>query len=259
MTFDNFNPGRLGFAKKITSVFNTLDEMLKSSQERLDDITKNTEYYKRFRSKNYQAPAPNNPSMPVRTDEFLDVIDKSDVIKGMSFDGTNFNVDVAVFNEETLRCTRATGSTTLKKGYAIATLSQSLTNLEGTIRFSEMDDAYGVEKTLFQYRVSADGKIHVINPGSHLGCYPFDDTQYTSITAGDNISIPYTATDYECIACTVEHAPEDQWKHLYVNGNEYFAHTSPRNMREQHAILYLKPGDKVTGNIKTAFRVVYNY
>lgn len=259
MTFDNFNPGRLGFGKKITSAFNSLDEMLLATQDRLKDITQNTEYYKRFKNNNYQAPKPNKPGMPVRTDEFLDVVDKSDIINNMTFDGTNFSVDVAIYNSNTRRVTRAKGNTTLKSGYAIAILSQSLTNLETTIRFSATDDAFGTERTLFKYRIGTNGKIHLVQPEKYIGCYPFDDTQYTSISAGENLPNPYTANDYECIMATVEHAPEDQWRNICVNGNEYFSHTSPRGTREQHAILYLKPGDKVTGGYKNAFRVDYNY
>ena len=256
MTFDNFNAGKLAFGKKITSAFNTLDELLNATVSRVDDITKNTEYYLQFVNNNYSAPKPTKPTMPVRTDEFLEVLDQRNNIRILNWDGSKFNVSMVVFNKATQRCTRLTGSTTIKKGYAIALLSQSLTNLEADIRFSSNANPTNAETVLFQYRIDNNGYVHIINSQEYFGCYPYDDSHYYDVQVGEWLPVPYTSKDYECVIGTVRNAG-DNWENLYLNGNLIYGHQRCRQIREQHFILYLKPNDKITGNVLRMYRVKY--
>lgn len=256
MTFDNFNAGKLAFGKKITSAFNTLDELLNATVNRVNDITKNTEYYLQFVNNNYSAPKPTKPTMPVRTDEFLDILDQQNNIRTLNWDGTNFNVSMVVFNKATQRCTSLTGSTTIKEGYAIALLSQSLTNLEVDIRFSENEDPTNTETVLFQYRIDDNGYVHIIDSQDYFGCYPYDDSHYYDIQVGESLSVPYTSSDYECVIGTVPNADE-AWKNVYLNGNLIYGHQRCRQVREQHFILYLKPNDKITGDVLRLYKVKY--
>ena len=256
MTFDNFNAGKLAFGKKITSAFNTLDELLNATVSRVNDITKNTEYYLQFVNNNYSAPKPTKPTMPVRTDEFLEILDQRNNIRILAWDGSKFNVSMIVFNKATQRCTRLTGSTTIKEGYAIALLSQSLTNLEADIRFSKTENPTNTETVLFQYRIDNNGYVHIINSQDSFGCYPYDDSHYYDIQVGQKLSVPYTSNDYECVIGTVQNAG-DNWENLYLNGKLIYGHQRCRQIREQHFILYLKPNDKITGDVLRMYRVKY--
>lgn len=256
MTFDNFNAGKLAFGKKITSAFNTLDELLNATVSRVDDITKNTEYYLQFVNNNYSAPKPTKPTMPIRTDEFLEVLDQRNNIRILAWDGSKFNVSMVVFNKATQRCTRLTGSTTIKEGYAIALLSQSLTNLDADIRFSKTENPTNTETVLFQYRIDNNGYVHIIDSQDYFGCYPYDDSHYYDVQVGQKLSVPYTSNDYECVVGTVRNAG-DNWENLYLNGKLIYGHQRCRQIREQHFILYLKPNDKITGDVLRMYRVKY--
>lgn len=256
MTFDNFNAGKLAFGKKITSAFNTLDELLNATVSRVDDITKNTEYYLQFVNNNYSAPKPTKPTMPVRTDEFLEVLDQRNNIRILAWDGSKFNVSMVVFNKATQRCTRLTGSTPIKEGYAIALLSQSLTNLEADIRFSSNANPTNAETVLFQYRIDNNGYVHIINSQEYFGCYPYDDSHYYDVQVGEWLPVPYTSKDYECVIGTVRNAG-DNWENLYLNGNLIYGHQRCRQIREQHFILYLKPNDTITGSVLRLYRIKY--
>lgn len=256
MSFNNFNPGRTGFGKKITAVFRSLDELLANAEERISDVTNNTDYYLQFLDQNYRAPFPTKPGNPVRSDEFYDLVASYDLIPQMSYNGTTFTVTIPIFSSNNQRATRATGSTTLKSGYAIVKLSQSLTNLDREIRFSENEDNIGDEQVLFKYRIGPNNKIHISDQIGILAYNSCDDTQYKGFSTQSISGTGYTATDYECIACTCNSA--DASRSVYLNGRLIFRHSNSRNVRNQHIILYLKPGDKLTGNITNIFRINYN-
>lgn len=257
MTFDFFNSSRLAFGSKITAAFNQLEKELDSALDNINSIFDDAAVYKDYINKNYVVPQPVRPAMAARVDEIYSVIDEMTVLKSVEFTDDALTIDLTYFNTAASRITKATGSTTIKEGYAFITIPRSNNELNKTIRFSEDSEPERNEILLFEYRVDEKGKVNLKgNLMPVFRFYPQDATQYKSLTRTANVAFPYTATDYECI-CVVG---TTRYIEVFVNGVRIIRGSGSSGYdNRNHAILYLKPGDIVTGSAEFAFKVEYNY
>lgn len=257
MTFDFFNSSRLAFGSKITAAFNQLEKELDSALDNINSIFDDAAVYKDYINKNYVVPQPVRPTMAARVDEIYSVIDEMTVLKSIDFTNDSLSIDLTYFNSAASRIIRATGSTTIKEGYAFITVPRSNNELDKTIRFSEDNEPERNEILLFEYRVDNNGKVNLKgNLMPIFRFYPQDATQYKSLTRNTTITLPYTATDYECV-CVIG---TTRYIEVFVNGIRTIRGSGSSGYdNKNHAILYLKPGDIVSGSAESAFKIGYNY
>ena len=257
MSFDFFNTSLLAFGSKLTAAFSTLSNGAKYAVENIDKALSELEYYQQYINKNYRVPVPTRAGMAVRTNEIFDVIDEFVDIKELKYDNNLLSVEVTYFTSSTHRVTNAIGSTELKEGYAYVVPAVSNTRMTKTIRFSDTEDRKGNETLLFGFRIDDNGNIFLRGDlRSTLRLFPQDATQYTSLSKGSTITFPYTAKGYECVCCVGYNNNID----VKVNGETIIKGIGGGVYENtNHAILYLKKGDVVTGNINYGFKINYNY
>lgn len=258
MSFDFFNTSLLAFGSKLTAAFTTLTNNAKYAIENVDKALSELEYYQQYINKNYRVPVPTRSTMAVRVNEIYSVIDESVDIKELKYENNTFSVEVTYFNNSTNKITNAVGETsTLKEGYAYVVPSTTNTRMTKEIRFSSSDDKKGNEILLFKFRVDNEGKIFLGGDlRTTLKLFPQDATQYTSLSGGETITFPYTAQDYECI-CVIGYIDN-----ILVNVNDTTIIKGGGGggyHNRNHAIIYLKKGDVVSGTIETGFKINYNY
>lgn len=261
MTFDFFNTSNLAFGKKLTQAFQTLNDLADNSEMAVDNAIQNLEYYKQYGELNYQAPVPVNLTSPARVNEIFAVIDGYKVFKQLQYQNELLSVEYIYFTQQNSKITLASGSTTLKEGYAFITPSISNSNIQRAIRFSEENDPKGAEELLFQFRIDNNGKINFSGDlQSSIGFYSYDATQYRELVKGDAITLPYTATDYECI-CVVG---TDLNIEISKDGTTSLSGRAKSNVDGEYdyntyTIVYLKPKQRLTGVYSKAFKVNYSY
>lgn len=261
MTFDFFNTSNLAFGKKLTQAFKTLNDLMTASENALDIALENLEYYQQYGKLSYLAPVPTKLTAPVRTDELLNTIAGYSIFSQLQYLNGLLSVKLVRLNKNTDKILLAQGSTELKEGYAFVTPSISNTEAQRNIRFDEDNNPKGSEFLLFQFRIDSKGKIHLGGDiQNFLNYYAYDATQYRSLSKGDEISLPYTAEDYECV-CVVG---QDLKLEIKVNDKVILSGraTSNRDYQIDHiayGIVYLKPKDKLSGIYGKAFKVNYNY
>lgn len=257
MSFEFFNTSRLAFGSKLTAAFQQLDNNKTYALENLNRVLSDLDYYQQYIDKNYRVPIPTREGMAVRVNELFAIIDDIVAIKKLEYDNGLLSVEITFFTKNTNKATNAIGSTELKEGYAFVMPSPSNTRLTRNIRFSANNDKTGSEVLLFEFRIGTDNHIYLKgNLTSILKLYPQDATQYRSLTRGEYITFPYTAQDYECL-CVVGY---DNNTYIAVNGQTIIAGGgSDKYLNRNHAILYVKKGDVVSGNINYGFKINYNY
>lgn len=274
MSFDFFNPSHLAFGSKLTKAFNQLDRLYLDAQDAFNDLKRVYDTYNQYVGKNYLCPTPNRPDAPCRTNELFDLINDVNTIKELKVkgDGKLFCA-VNIFKRSTNRITIASGETELKAGYVFYTPSISNRQPERTLQFVE-DQADGDGNFLFEFRVDDDNNINIVGdsssyflPGtidSFNGMKYDSDVLVDAHTGGST----YTATDNECIVCVgyarygenrqyTDGSTLSRWSQLTirVNGNLIFNITGIQ--QRNFGVVYLKPGDVLSGDIKQAFRVKY--
>jgi len=256
MTFEYFNTSSLAFGSKITAAFRQLENNMTYAINSVDAILGDLEFYQQFITKNYRVPAPIRATMAARTNELYAIVDDMNKINYLSFNDNTLFATILYYNPTNHRITRATGSTTIREGYAYVSPSPSNTKLTRTIRFSSSSTAQGNEILLFQYRVDPEGRIFLVGDlRTSLKLYPQDATQYKSLSKGDGITLPYTANDYECL-CIVGHR---NFLDVQVNGETIIKGDGGGAYDNiNHAIIYVKKGDVVSGSAQFAFKVRYN-
>ena len=259
MSFEFFNTSSLAFGSKLTAAFKQLENSLTYSLENVDNVLSTLEYYQQYIDRNYRVPVPTRPQMAVRTNEIYAVVDEVRKIKQLEYStrDNKFKVNIVFYNSSTHKVTNAVGETTLKKGYAFVSPAPSNNRLTREIRFSSESSTQGSEILLFQYRIDSAGRIFLLgNLVESLNLYPQDATQYTSLSKSGNLTFPYTAKDYECI-CVVGHRNNFDAK---VNGKSIIKGVGGASYTNiNHAILYVKKGDVISGTINFGFRVNYNF
>lgn len=265
MTFDFFNTSALAFGSKLTSAFNQLNNKLSMAQDNLQNILDAQDIFNQYLNRNYQVPVPTRPDSACRVDEAFEVVNNAyspnfiTIKKEETDDKNSLLVNLTFFNSNTNRITHATGETELLEGYAFVKETISATDPERTIRFSSLegDDkssntAQNGEILLFKFRIQ-DDLIYLSNETSYIEYTPYDFSQYTSLSIGDSVTLPYEAKGYECVAvrgalnnCSVK-----------VNDTVVAAGNGNQNFRQ--VILYLKKGDKVDGSTDgNNYKIKYN-
>lgn len=251
MTFDFFNTSNLAFGSKITSAFNTLEELAGDAEANLAQVFEDQAFFNQYKNRNYQVPIPLRPKAPCRTDELFNLVNDSTVIKQLEYSGGRLKVRINLFDNASNRYTIASGETTLKSGYAYVVPSISNEDASKIISFTnKKDELQGT--LLFQYRIDYSGNINLIGSTANIQLTGNEFTQYKSLSIGKNITFPYTATENECI-CVV-----GKMNDLLVNlnGKKIVEGHGWDNVR--HTILYLKKGDVVSGNLASGFQIRYN-
>lgn len=251
MTFDFFNTSNLAFGSKITSAFNTLEELAADAEANLAQVFEDQEFFDQYKNRNYQVPVPLRPEAPCRTDELFNFVNDSTVIKQLEYSNNTLKVRINLFDKASNRYTIASGETTLKRGYAYVIPSISNEDASKIITFTENKDALqGI--LLFQYRIDYANNINLIGNLPNLQLSANEYTQYKSLSIGSNITFPYTASENECI-CVI-----GKKNNLLVKLNNRKIIEGHGHDNVRHAILYLKEGDVVSGNLTSGFKIKYN-
>lgn len=274
MTFDYFNTSHLAFGSKITKAFTQLERLLSEGEDNLQDLFAIYEFYNQYIDKNYPAPFPTRPDAPVRAKELYDLLNDGNTLKNVYMDEDGvLHVSVNLFKRISNRFTIATGSTTLKKGYAFCRDSISNKNYTREIQFVE-DYESGIGNFLFEFRIDADNNINIVGDESlnyyfpsnfdHITSMRKDDGYIFQSSRLDRASDVYTAQDYEVVLLVGYMSPNDADNpkgsnisnlHYTVNGEERMK-LCGRGQRA-YDIAYLKPGDILRASCKYAFKVKY--
>lgn len=257
MTFNFFNTSRLAFGSKLTAAFKQLNNMMNNSLDAVDRALSDLDYYQQYINRNYRVPAPVRPQMAVRTNEIFSVVDEMNPIKELYYNDGVFTVNMAMYNSHTHRITNAFGSTEFTEGYAFVTPSPSNSRIDREIRFSSTNNKQGSEILLFKFRIDDEGRIFLGGDLREvLRLYPQDATQYTSLSKGSNLTFPYTAKGYECL-CLMGYRNDIDVK---VNGSSVIKGIGGGVYDNyNHAIVYVKKGDVISGDIRAGFKVNYNF
>ncbi|MCM1324156.1 MAG: hypothetical protein NC218_08335 [Acetobacter sp.] len=236
--------------------------MMDNSELALSNTLENMEYYQQYGRLDYQAPVPTKQASPVRTDELIDVVDNYNIFKQFQYQNGLLSIEFVYFTQRCGKITLAQGSTELKEGYAFVVPAISNSQSQRSIRFAEENLPKSGEVLLFEFRINDGGKVLLKGDiQSLLGFYPYDATQYRSLSRGSDITLPHTAEDYECI-CIVG---KDLKLNYKVNSKTILSGTATSNEDGEYdymtyGIVYLKPGDELTSDYYSkAFKVDYNY
>lgn len=250
MSFDFFNNSHLAFGSKLTAAFKQLEKIKGEAELNLQNVLSVQDIYKEYISRNYQIPVPSDLNSPCRVDEVFQIIDAPFVVKRMEYKNGKLYVDILTFNSTTLRITCASGETDLKEGSAY--YEQSISNLTTgrEIKFVSKSKAETGTK-LFDFRIDNNGYICLENISEYIESIDYNN--YSSLSNGGNISLPYTATDYECVVVV----GNDINAEIKLNGTTILGYWDARNCK-RFVVAYLKAGDQLTGSAQLAFKVKYN-
>lgn len=253
MPYDFFNTSNLAFGKRLTAAFSSLNDLADSAEDNLAQVFADQEIFQQYINRNYLVPLPTRPDAACRADEIYNVIDEKNFLTNISYSNGKFTVGINYFNNNTNKMTIGYGTTDIKEGscYMIESISNSDPLKE--IKFYDIDDnSYRAGTWLFDYRIDNRGYININGNSSFLNIKPFDSTQYSSMSRGSTVSLPYTSKDYECI-CVVGNKNNIDVK---LNNTRVFYGTGDLCVR--HCIIYTKPNDVISGTASTAFKVYYN-
>ncbi len=255
MTYDFFNAGHLAFGKKLTSVFNSLNQLLLGATDHLQSITDALGYYSQFNNKNYLAPFPNRGDMPARTDEIFNLFDEYTQFKKIESDGTTTTFELTIFDKNSSRITNAVGNTTLKEGYAFVKLSTSLDNFTKTIRFSTNSEPNTGEVTICRFAVD----------GTNVLIYDPNSSTDLNLSVGEmvnyrDLAITYVGSgDYTCntrAECIIARGGSSSGLFkITLNGTEIFS-IGFLQFGIPYTVVYLRKGDKLSG-ASSYYRVDY--
>ena len=250
MSFDFFNNSHLAFGSKLTAAFKQLSKLKSEAELNLANVLSVQDVYKEYISRNYQVPVPAELGSPCRVNEVFQIIDAPFIVKRLEYTEGKLYVDVLTFNSTTLRITCASGQTDLKEGSAY--YEQSISNLVTgrEIKFVSKSKAETGAK-LFDFRIDSDGYICLENISEYI--QSVDYSNYSSLSKGANISLPYTAIDYECVVVV----GADNTAEIKLNGTTILGYWNAFNCK-RFVVVYMKAGDKLTGNASLAFKVKYN-
>lgn len=253
MSFDFFNSSNLAWGNKLSAAFNSLNNLADTALGNLVQVASDLEYYSQFLNRNYACPKPYRADMPARSNEIYDIVNGL-VLTDIEYSGDELYVFITKYNDSTGKITEAWGGTKLREGYAFVIPAASNNNPEREIRFSQSNIKEPNEILLFQFRLDSNNKIYLVGDVSELKVNPCDCTQYRSMSKGGEIALPYEAQDYEAVCISTRYGAKGS---ITLNGQTIIKDDTTKN--QEHAILYLKKGDKLNGsNISTAFKIKYN-
>lgn len=256
MTFDYFNPSNLAFGAKLTTVFTQLNNLADSAEENLEQVFAQQEFLEMYDNKNYPCARPTQPYNPTRSTEFYDILnDRALIINELYYDSSSQKIkcDITMFDRQTNRITRGRGETELKEGICYVKKAISNTSPFRELTFTE-EDILGSGIELFRFRLDSDNNLNLIGDLTTMHLTPYDCSQYRGLEyggqlAGDNQT--YTSNDYQCV-CIVG-KPRD----IVVKLNDRVVLKGQGNVVTRNCILYLKPGDTISGSYSRIFRIKY--
>lgn len=256
MSFDYFNTSYLAFGQKLYSAFATLDSLAKEAKLNIDKIMTYQSLFDDYLNKNYSVPIPQNPESPCRSDNFFDIIDDKPIyINKLTSTQGGIDVQLILVNRNNDRVTRLTGSTSLKEGYCYyKTEAPSNSYPDKEVEFTS-DKANVIGTLLFQFRVDKNNILNIVGSTSALYIRPNDLTSYSSVSWGERVANnnqEYTAQDYECLLI------KGYYRNLKVVLNNNIVMQGQGNWVQRHCVLYVKKGDKITGNYQYINRINYN-
>lgn len=256
MTFDFFNTSNLAFGSKLTNTFNQLNKMCSESEDNIQKILNQQDIFNQYTYNNYQVPAPTRPQSACRTNELFMVLRGQAIIRDLYFDSNQNELIVSILKHDsnTNKITVMTGSTDLREGYAYCAIANSNAQMNKTIEFTAKKETKQDKQFLFGFFLdSGTNAVCLTDSLDTLNLYPQDFTQYTSISKGSDITLPYTSKAYECICCV---GPNGGTFNVSKNGVKIYGGNC-LNTRV-HAIVYVKPDDVITGTVEHAFKINYN-
>ena len=265
MSFDYFNTSHLAFGSKLTKAFRQLEDLCDTAEGNLNQLFTDLELFDGYINKNYRCPRPSRSDAPSRTNEIFDIFnDRVYNIKYLGYSNGTLTARINLFNRVTNRMTSGVGTTELTEGYAFVTEAISNSNVGSNITFVE-NSLDGQGRLLFKFRVDSSNRINIIPLDDSLILFnPAGVTHVTSMSKGAEISSGYTATDYETI-CVVGlkegvYEPDNQGSpgRLYIDVNgQMHTRIEGRHVRK-YAIVYLKPGEVLSGTFSKAFKIIYS-
>lgn len=248
MSFDFFNTSHLAFGSKLTRAFKTLENLCDESERNMQNITNNLDYYSKFLNRNYRVAKPISPDSAAQAAQAYDLVNDAFVVNNISYDPEEekVNVSFVYIDRDTDRITKASGSTTLKKGYAYYKESISNTTPESTIVFTE-DENDSLGNLAFKFRVDKYDRLNLdLSANCVIPLTPKDCGHLSTVSYDGDVPSPYVADDYECVVCTANY-PGAYWG-IRVTLNETELVNEESTYLGNHSVLYLKPGSKVTLN-----------
>ena len=260
MSFEYFNTSHLAFGSKLTKAFKQLEKMCIDGENNIAGFVEDVEYLGEYVNRNYRVPRPTSETSAVRVDDIIDVINDNYYIKEATYKDGIFRLSINFFNKAINRMTIASGSTDIRDGYAYFKSSISNSDPASEIKFVEKkDDTLG--NLLFKYRIDSKNVINIQDGTSSVITFKVGNMdKINSISFGDSVTLPYTATDYCCVAVIgrltgASQAPTSV--QVVLNGNEIL--TSKGGFHKNTAFVYLKPDDVLSSNVYDHARFVdYN-
>lgn len=257
MSFEYFNTSHLAFGSKLTRAFRQLEKLCTDCENNIYQYQSDLEYLGQYVNRNYRVPVPNSPDNPVRTNEIFDVINDEFQIKEISYSDNTLTIAINYFNRVTNRFTIAKGSTTLTEGYVFMKESISNSNPSSTIDFytSEMD---GAGRFLFKFRIDSIGNINIETQSTSIIRFETGDVNHiNNISVGENVTLPYTADDYECILIQGKVVNGGTSVNVKVNNKDLY--NSGGYTCKRYAVVYLKPDDVLSSSAyDKAYKLIYN-
>lgn len=259
MPFEYFNNSHLAFGSKLTKAFRQLEKLCNDSERNMQSFAEIINYLGQYRNRNYRVAIPNSPDDAVRSDEIFDLVNDEIIIKDLSFKDNKLNMAVNYFDRSTYRFTIGQGSTDLKEGYAFMSKSVSNSNPTSEIQFVS-DKSKGNGMLLLRYRVDASNNINIVYDEDALLTFKRGGIKHIrNLTLGEQITLPYTATDYEAILVEGIMAFDGPSVNIGTEGESIRIQTGGTNLK-RYAMVYLKPGETLkpyseTGNV---WKVIYS-
>lgn len=257
MSFEYFNTSHLAFGSKLTRAFRQLEKMFNDANENISIYIQNLDVIGEYVNRNYRCPFPTKPDMAVRCSELFDLINDEYVIKEAEYKDGTLKIALNTFDRDTNRMNIISGSTDLREGYAYYHPSISNTNPASIIEFTqEQDSAKGL--CLFKYRVDDNNFINIIDGSSDVIDFKIGNMdKINSISLGNNITLPYTATDYCCVA--VFGVKTYYWGTSFsVQLNGETIAESNGDGHKNTCFVYLKPNDVLNASVYSYAKLV-NY
>lgn len=248
MTFNYFNPGRTGWGKKISGVFNTLEIMGNAAEKRIEEVTQNTDYYLQFTGRNYRTPAPSRADLPARVEDALEVfMDRTKIVSASIGSDSKITFTVLMCDSSLDRPIISKVTTSSTSGVVYYKAPNGNTSLQGALTITSDTNYAGT--LLFQYTVE-DGVIYIKN-FSKLGLTPGFYRAYKDFSLTNVGGSGYTCNKRsECVIVSVGYTNA----HVSLNGTEIVNINSLQNQLFW-VPLYLRKGDKITGSGGDEFTV----
>lgn len=257
MTFDFFNTSHLAFGSKLTKAFLQLDRLCTEAEENQESLNTIIEQYSQYVNRNYKAPFPTRPDAPCRTNEIFDIINDLNSIKYLRINEEgNLECAINLFKRVSNRFTVATGTTELKKGYASVLDSISNARPEREIQFTETYPSSG--NFLFEFRIDEYNNINIVGDSKSY-FIPGDFNHIVGMEYEKDVSTSsYTAEGNECIVCVGLGGSGNTIRRLTVKVDDTTKIDVGTKNGKNFGVVYLKPGQTLTGTMSRAFKVKYS-